>query len=124
MEPHNTRAMETQTKPIFIQDSKEQQEVFIDAVAQTKSVQVCNKDVQTKALSSSSMANQKFCNKETQTVGTWCCNKKTQVDLQPKSVLIRNDPRIEKLWEDLAQAQHARENLEEETIPRKKYQGL
>ena len=33
MEPHNTRAMETQTEPIFIQDNKEQQALSMDLVA-------------------------------------------------------------------------------------------
>ena len=50
-------------------------------------------------------------NKETLTVGTRNCNKETQLDLQPKNVLIK-DPGIEKLQEDLAQAQRAREKLE------------
>ena len=102
MELHNTRAMETESEPIFIQDSKEHQAVVTDVVSQIENSQVCNKYVQTEALSSSTMANQTFCTKETQTVGTRYCNKKTQVDLQPKNVLIKNDPGIAKLREDLA----------------------
>ena len=68
-----------------------------NAVAQTEDTLVCNKDVQTEALSSSIMTNRTVHEKETQTIGIKCRNKEFQVDLQPKNVFMDNDPRIVRL---------------------------
>jgi len=48
----------------------------MDTAAQMENAQVCNKDVQIKALSSNDTANQTFHDKETQAIGTKYHNKK------------------------------------------------
>lgn len=57
-------------------------------------------------------------------MGTRNCDKSTQINIQPKDVLINNHPGITKLQEDLAQAKWTIEKLEEENVPQKKYQDL
>jgi len=79
--PHKMKTKGTQIEPIIIQDCKEQHAAITNAEAQTESTPVYNKDVQTEALSSSITTDWTVHEKETQTIGTRCCNKEIQVDL-------------------------------------------
>ena len=111
--PHDTKVVETQTEPIRIQDGKEQHAAVTDAAAQTEDAYVCDKDVQTEALSSSNTATQTFRDKDTQTMGTRNCDKSTQINIQPKDVLMNNHIGITQLQEDSVQDQWTIEKLEE-----------
>jgi len=73
-----------------------------NAEAQIENTPAYDKEVQIEAFSSSITTNRTVCEKEKQTIKDRCCNKEIQVDLQPKNVVMDNDPRIVKLQKDLA----------------------
>lgn len=66
VKPHKKKTKRTQTETIIIQDCKEQHAIVTNVEAQTESIPVCNKDVQTEAFPSSITIDQTVHEKESQ----------------------------------------------------------
>ena len=81
-ELHDIRATETQTKPMFIKNDKEQHATITKAAAQTETAHFRNTVVQMEAIPSN--------------------NADTQTYIQAKDILIGSDPSITNLQEKLA----------------------
>lgn len=104
IEFHDTRATETQTEPILIQNNQEQHATITEADVEAEAAHFCNTIIQTEAIPSNSV--------------------NTQTNIQAKDALIGIDPSITNHQKKLAQAQLTIEKLEEETIPQQRYQEL
>lgn len=125
---YERRATGTQTEPILTQPVKEHHAILAEVATKIEVVPSYDLAIQTEVVPSYTMATEMEAwtshNKGTQTIGIPSHGRSTQTTIQAKDIMMRNNPSILNLQEDLARAWLAVERLELETISQQKYQEL